>query len=519
MNRESEFISISSEDLRRYDNRPGFDLVSCQEVGLPVYKITVDVLTQIRKPIPPIEEFVLRSIDAGLSSEEEIAGFLGLELSTTREAMVNLRLSEDIDLIAPDASPIQIWKLTKKGERTLGEAKIIVPEERTFDINFDGLLRTPRWYGQSEKMLLKPRNLRDEGVVEIEPSPKRPPELSDLSIKDIDKIIREILGNSKSRNPKNQNELDVLALKAIERRQRFFQPSTALIYKAKDSDEIQVAFIVDDILSSEHEATFARSNGAKKIRSQILDALQENEPLKLAKEILGNDFVNNHLENLVDLDNVAEEVALVTSQIESEIKSTQEQLDRIDDVNEKDELRQELHEKDERIAELKAQLDFVISSCPIRLLEMYDHRPLLEEALKDTQERLMIISPWIRANSVNRWFLQEFENLLKRGVQVFIGYGLGEKDENRYSQDIKVEKALQKLANRYSTCFTLKRLGDTHAKILISDTNFAVTTSFNWLSFKGERDRTFRDERGTLVSDCQKIDELFDNLLRRFTNS
>lgn len=26
MNWESEFVSISSEDLRRYDNRPGFDL-------------------------------------------------------------------------------------------------------------------------------------------------------------------------------------------------------------------------------------------------------------------------------------------------------------------------------------------------------------------------------------------------------------------------------------------------------------------------------------------------------------
>lgn len=75
MNWESEFVSLSSEDLRRYDNRPGFDLVSCQEVGLPVYKVTVDVLTQIRKPIPPIEEFVLKSIDAGLSSEEEVANF------------------------------------------------------------------------------------------------------------------------------------------------------------------------------------------------------------------------------------------------------------------------------------------------------------------------------------------------------------------------------------------------------------------------------------------------------------
>jgi hypothetical protein len=92
------------------------------------------------------------------------------------------------------------------------------------------------------------------------------------------------------------------------------------------------------------------------------------------------------------------------------------------------------------------------------------------------------------------------------------------KQGHRSSADIQAEKTLQKLASQYSKTFTLKRLGDTHAKILISDTKFAVTTSFYWLSFKGERDRTFRDERGTLVSDPQKIDELFDNLLKRLTN-
>lgn len=517
MNWDSDFVALSSEDLRRYDNRPGFNLVSCQEVGLPVSKITVDVLTQIHKPIPPIEEFVLKAIDTGLSSEEEIAGFLGLELSTTREAIMNLRSSEDIDLIAPDTSQVQILKLTKKGETTLREARIIVPEERTFDINFDRLLGIPRWYGHCERNLLRPQSLRKEGIVEIEPSQKHRIELSDLSLKDIDKIIREILENSKGRKLKNQDELDILALKAIQRRQPFFQCATALVYKSKDEDEVQVAFIVDNIISSQHETAFARSSGANKIKSQILNALQENEPLKLAEQFLGKDFVTGYLKNLVDLGNVTEKVALTTSQIQSEIESTQEKLEQIDDLNERDKLLQILQEKDENILELKAQLESVISSAPIRWLQMYEHRPLLEQALQDTQERLMIVSPWIRAKAVNRSFLQQFENLLKRGVQVFIGYGLGEKDENRYPQDIQAEKDLQRLANQYSKSFILKRVGNTHAKILISDTKFAVTTSFNWLSFKGERDRTFRDERGTLVSDPQKIDELFNDLLRKLS--
>ncbi|HAJ61120.1 MAG TPA: hypothetical protein DCP31_19210, partial [Cyanobacteria bacterium UBA8543] len=228
MNLEESAI-LSPEELRRYDSRTGFYLVSCREVALPVYKITVQALTLLRKQIPPIEEYVLKSIDAGLSSEEDIGSFIGLEQLIVRDAMVNLRMSDDIDLIAPDSSQVQVWKLTKKGEVTLRDAKIIVPEERTFDINFDGLLRQPRWYGRLEYRLLKPKDLRNQGIIEIEPFPKKPPELSDLKLKDVDAIIRQIEGASKA---KFKQERDLLALKVIDRRQRFFQPALALIYKA-----------------------------------------------------------------------------------------------------------------------------------------------------------------------------------------------------------------------------------------------------------------------------------------------
>lgn len=153
----------------------------------------------------------------------------------------------------------------------------------------------------------------------------------------------------------------------------------------------------------------------------------------------------------------------------------------------------------------------------MRWLEMYEHRPLLEQAIQDSQKRLMIISPWIKANVVKKQFIEQLEKLLKRDVQLLIGYGLGkDEDDKKYPSDSQAEKNLQKLANQYKDNFILKRLGNTHAKILISDAKFAVVTSFNWLSFKGDRDRTFRDERGTLVSDLQKIDELFDSYRSRF---
>ncbi len=497
-----ESASLSAEDLRRYDNRTGFDLVSCREVGLPVYKITVQALTQLRKPIPPIEEYVLKAINIGLCLEEDIGGFLGLEVPIVRDAMINLRISEDIDLIAPDNSLMQVWKLTKKGEVTLRDAKIIVPEERTFDINFDGLLRYPRWYGQLEFRLLKQKSLRDQAIIEIEPSLKKPPELSDLKLKNVDAIMREI---EKARKAKIKQDRDLLALKAIERRPRFFQPALALIYKAKDSDDVQVAFAIDGVLSSEHEAAFARSNGVKKLK--ILETIKESAPRKLAEEVLGYEFVAQA--PLQAVDKLQEEVASAQAQIDT----ARTGVEQAETEDEKANLEQIIIEQQRQIEQLKIQLN----SFPIRFLEVYEHRPLLEQALQDSKERLMIISPWIRASSVDKRFLQQFENLLKQKVQVFIGYGLGKNDDDKkYQSDIQAEKNIQKLANQYKENFKLKRLGDTHAKILISDTKFAVTTSFNWLSFKGDRDRTFRDERGTLVSAPQKIDELFDTYKSRF---
>ncbi len=499
-----ESVFLTPEELRRYDNRTGFDLVSCKEVGLPVYKITVQALTQLRKPIPPIEEYVLKAINASLSSEVDIAGFLGLEPSIIRDAMINLRMSEDIDLIAPDGSLMQVWKLTKKGEGTLRDAKIIVPEERTFDINFDGLLRCPRWYGRLESRLLKQKDLRNQEIIEIEPSPKKPPELSDLKLKDVDAIIRQIEGASKA---KFKQDRDLLALKAIERRQRFFQPALLLIYKAKDSDDIQVTFAIDGVLSNEHETAFARANGVKKLR--LLEALRESAPRKLAEEVLGHEFVAQA--PLQEAEALKEEVSSAQAKIDTDRNSVAEAETDEDKVA----LEQKIIEQEQEIEILKQRLN----SFQISYLEVYDHPEILKQAIQDSQKRLMIISPWIRANVVKKQFIEQLEKLLKCNIQLLIGYGLGkDEDDKKYPSDIQAEKNLKKLANQYKDNFILKRLGNTHAKILISDAKFALVTSFNWLSFKGDRDRTFRDERGTLVSDPQKIDELFDSYRSRFND-
>jgi FMN phosphatase YigB (HAD superfamily) len=488
------------EVARRYNNHAGFDLVSCRNVGLPVYRVTVRAITQVKKKLPPIEEFILKAIYAGLTVEAEIAAFLGLEPAIARDAMVNLRMSEDIDLLAPEGLQVQEWTLTQRGQRTLREAKQIVPEERSFTVNFDGLLRHVKWYGRFDSRLLRPRDLRDRGFLEIPPSKSKPPEIGDLKLKDVDAAVRKVESAIKQ---KREQERDFLALRAIDRRESFFVPAQALVYKSKSGDEVQVAFIVDGRPDTDYEDAFARANSAKKLR--ILENLSDSEPKKLAVELLGWNYVSQM--PLSALSSLKQEVS--SAQFKSE--SVQKKLETVEADEEKEELQHQLAAAQKKIAELEQK----IAEVPLDWLEVYDHRPRLKQALKDSQERLLIISPWITSASVTQDFVQQFEQLLRRNVKVYIGYGLGETKPDKSSWDRRAQKAIQDFTQKYPN-FNLKRLGDTHAKILISDRKFAISTSFNWLSFRGDRSRTFRDERGTIVYDAQKIDELFNSYMTRF---
>lgn len=64
--------------------------------------------------------------------------------------------------------------------------------------------------------------------------------------------------------------------------------------------------------------------------------------------------------------------------------------------------------------------------------------------------------------------------------------------------------------------FNFRRFGDTHAKILLKDSDFYVVSSFNWLSFRGDPAKPFREEWGNVISIPSEVDSFFDELEGRF---
>ncbi len=155
----------------------------------------------------------------------------------------------------------------------------------------------------------------------------------------------------------------------------------------------------------------------------------------------------------------------------------------------------------------QARSDLVVkwSSAPqeVKQFSVFEHPEFLAESLRSARQRLLVVSPWITSKVVDSLFLGNLENLLSRGVEVDIVYGI--KGDERSSQ--KAIRELCELSRRF-TNLRFYQHENNHSKILIVD-DVVITSSFNWLSFKGDASKTFRREEGTLVKGLTYADQVY----------
>jgi hypothetical protein len=454
--------------------------------------LSVRALTLIHKHLPPIEEFVLKALDAGLPNIADISSFLGVDAKVVEGAMAELALAEAVTLAADQGSRTQILQVTSKGKKILETAEMIEPEERPFKIYFDGIIRRVAWYGNFE--LLRYRDLTEEGLLEIPAIPQKRPQLQDLKVQEVERVIR-------SNGEPGDYKKDLLTIKAIDRFERRFLRAVALIYKAEQGRDVQVGFAVDGKLSPEHERAFARSEGPKKLRleEQVNESIREVEEIRELR-----DAVSQKCPAAAEV----EALHKASDLAETRLADAELQFAAAESIDVKTDAKRSVETAREDLARTQTQLDKI----GFRFVYVHEHPTLLKDALENATQRLMINSPWITRAVVNREFTRKLETLLRKNVKVYIGWGLGEEEAKN---DPVALKALNELMGRYDNLW-LTRLGDTHAKVLLVDRRFAVVTSFNWLSFRGDPNRTFRDEQGAVVQIPELVDQKFAWLQKRF---
>ena len=148
---------------------------------------------------------------------------------------------------------------------------------------------------------------------------------------------------------------------------------------------------------------------------------------------------------------------------------------------------------------------------------MFQHPPYLDDALDTCKQRLLIISPWIKRQVLDPARLAALKQRLEEGCKIYIGWGIGKGDRSS-SNDMKLVTLLEAMHKAHQN-FYFVDLANTHEKILIKDSEYIITTSFNWLSFRGNPQRTLRYERGVFIGIPEVVDKQFQELVRRFEGS
>ncbi len=359
-------------------------------------------------------------------------------------------------------------------------------------IPYDAILRRIR--EQAGVPTLAPREVRAAGILSIPPTEVRKPQLSDVTPEAVEALLKRIMGDADA--PR-----EVLAVREIVRSDRRFVPGVALLYESDSGGEYQLAFAIDGILSPEHESAFARAGGLSRLRidEHVRHSKQERDDQLIravadAKPLLETD----------------RDLRRATAEKKAEIRTLREEI-RLQENHER------VTELEARVSELEAQLVVAEkrrTQLTTRFLYCYDHAPLLRESLETAVARVMIISPWIKSEVLDDELRSAIVKLLDRGVDLYIGWGYPH-DNARSSISSGALRFLDSLAARYKN-FHFKEFGDTHAKVLLVDSAFVVHTSFNWLSFRGDPERTFRDEQGVLIADAAQVEQKFQELVPRF---
>ena len=243
--------------LRFRDARPGWELIAVVNAAIPITRLTANVLAQDRKRLPPLDEFVLRLVDAGVATTEELAGCLGLPDAIVVDA-VAAQFSSDNVSYRRAAGPGRTLELTARGKAASREPVAVTPVEVDLPLAFDRLIWRVRPYDDNQTISRNDAQ-RDDILV----LPERRTDVvdtADVSSAEINAILRD----------QGVTDREVLAVKTVRQRPaRRLMPANLLVYADAAREDVRLAVVVDDELIDDHETALLELGGAERYLSEI----------------------------------------------------------------------------------------------------------------------------------------------------------------------------------------------------------------------------------------------------------
>lgn len=485
-------------------DHPGYVLVAWYDAAFPAYELYLRARLMVEEPLPPVPQFVLRAVDAEVNHVDDISDLLGLQFGIVAATVDNLE-REGCVVILTNNQKKEKPKLvtTQRGRQLLAELVVRQPREDNLNLCFDAL--TGEYF--PFRRLPTAEAVKEEELHQVAARiPK--PSLADL---DLTKLRRFWRQNSPW-TPAGTEKTDLVGIVSVENAFIGYRSMYVLQY-ASEADGSPLVHVYDGVeRSTRHEVALMQmvTEGQRCLRV-------ERKPRSAPSQL--NDPASRILDPIVV--DAARRKSAEGPKIEGKIGTLEQQLAQSEQLRrssssqvDRERAEKEISDLRVQISELQDRLTALNSAAPTtEVLSMAKHRAKLLEALATAKRRVIIVSPWLNQTAVDLELRNAIDETIGRGVDVWIGYGFGEDDNDQRRTLEKLNKMQRGRSGRH---LQLHRLSDTHAKVVICDAEFAVTTSFNWLSFRGREDWGNRVEFGMLTREPNAVQTLTEQILALF---
>lgn len=477
----NDLVSVTSRAKRRF---PDYTLDNVYPVCVPIYELRLLVTTLSEDSLSTPARFVLRLVDAGVGHPDEISRNLGLSEAFVAESASEL-LGDELAVQGIDNS----LNLTDAGKQCLRDGgSTLRPRKLSLRVPFDPL--TKRVLDMSTDILLDRDVVRKNGMFVIPVNP-RPPRLNSIRTEEVRDSVRndtrfqgsrEILEVVEIKDHKLRYLSDVVLVKMDNHQS---QTSTFAMYRA-------LQFLEEESIEVQRLADLGRDMVPEESK-----AAPSSAPWTSSTTVSGEEL--ELLATIEELDRTVDEKDWEAAEARETRSTTQDARERNELESYIKQLEQERNSLQEELAESEEKHS-TLTQGKTRLIKTEEHRHLLLEAIRKSESELTLVSAWINTDALDDEIRRAIADAIVRGTKVRIAWGMGVRGKRRSdsarnkAQGDRALAELRKLIPRRLRERLDVRLMETHEKFIICDELFCVSGSFNWLSYRGQRDGAYRRE-------------------------
>lgn len=349
--------------------------------------------------------------------------------------------------------------------------------------------------------------LDKQGIFPIHPTPGARPTVESLNSR-----LRTLAAVLRGQITDLPSDVEIVQFLDVAKSSLFYKKVNVLIFRNRVTTQISLrAFDGYEAVPDYDESLTRRERtGGNVIPGHLLVSAIEDEPTT---------------ELVVNLQSELERVERLEQQIQDAEAKKQEEERFLANRGEDQIPQQIVTSKTRTIQELQSEIERLKQAQgKTKLVQVSEHRDLLKKAIASAREYVVIVTPKIMVGRIDKDLMDLIKEAVKRKVWVIIGYGMplmpNEKREDFIGKEATAEFA--KLQQLDGSRLYMEWI-DSHAKILLCDRQFSVVSSFNFLSYRG--DKFLRKETGTYSEDpiiinqvIADIPETFKSLPKEFSS-